>query len=326
MMRFLRMWLVPIVFLGLAPGAGLVRGQEGTPSGRQVAARVNGHDIMMSSFNLAVQMQFRRRGPGERGHDDLDAVRRRALESLIDNELLYQEAARERIEVGEDDIDQELARVEAGFGSRETMVEILEANGVSLSDFRAQLQRTLAVIAFVEREVAGDIDIPDEQLKAYYDAHPDEMTWQEGARIRQIVIGVPPGASPEQRADARRRIENILNALRAGGDFAELAAANSDGPEAQRGGDSGIVTRGGNALPAVEKAALELQSGEISDIVSTERGFHIIEVVERRAAGVIPFDEAKDRIRAKLTVHDRQERIASYVKQLKESARIEKFL
>ncbi|HET6278258.1 MAG TPA: peptidylprolyl isomerase [Candidatus Polarisedimenticolia bacterium] len=326
MMRLLRLWPVPIIFLGLLPGAGLALGQEATPSGRQVAARVNGNDIMTSSFNLAVQMQFRRRGPGERGHDDLDAVRERALETLIDNELLYQEAARERIDVSEDDIDQELARVEAGFGSRETMVEILEANGVSLSDFRVQLQRTLAVIAFVERKVAGDIDISDEELKAYYDAHPDEMTRQEGARIRQIVIGVPPDASVEQRADARRRIENVLNALRAGGNFAELAAANSDGPEAQRGGESGFVTRGGNALPAVERAALELQPGEISDIISTERGFHIIEVVERRAAGVIPFAEAKDRIRAKLTVHERQERIASYVKRLKGSARIERFL
>jgi len=315
-----------IVLLALAPGIVPVWGQEGTPSSGQIAARVNGQDISMSSFNLAVQMQFRRRSLDRRGHEDLSAVREQALDTLIDNELLYQQAARDPIEVSEEAINRELARVEAGFGSRETMEEVLRSNDVSMDDFRSQLQRTLVVIAFVERDVAGEISISDSDLKTYYDAHPDEMAQQEGVRIRQIVVGVPPGASPERRAAARSRIENVLNALQAGGDFAELAKTHSDGPEAQRGGDSGIVTRGGNALPTVERAALELRPGEISDIVVTQRGFHIIEVVESRPAGVIPFDEAKDRIRAKLTVRDRQERIAAYLVELKKDARIERFL
>jgi parvulin-like peptidyl-prolyl isomerase len=326
MMRSLRMWFVPIVLLALPQGVGPVRGQEVTSSDGQVVARVNDHEITMSSFNLAVQMQFRRRGPGQRGHQDLNMVRAHALDTLIDNELLYQQAASNPIDVSEDEIDQELARVQTGFGSRETMEEILAANGVSMSDFRAQLRRTLVVIAFVEREVAGEISIPDGDLKAYYDAHPDEMTRQEGVRIRQIVIGVPPGASPERRADARRRIEDVLQALRAGEDFAALAAAHSDGPAAERGGASGIVTAGGSALPAVERTALELQPGEISDIVVTQRGFHIIEAIERQSAGVIPFDEVKERIRAKLTVRERQDRIAAYVDELKKTARIERFL
>ena len=326
MMRSLRMWLMSIVLLVVAPGVGTLWGQEASPSGGQIAARVNGQEIPMSSFNLAVQMQFRRRGPGQRGHEDLSAVRQRALETLIDNEILYQQAARDPIEVSEDAINQELARVEAGFGSRETMVQVLQANGVSMDDFRSQLHRTLVVIAFVERDVAGEINISDGELKAYYDAHPDEMTREEGVRIRQIVIEVPAGAPAERRADARRKIENVLNALREGGDFASLAAAHSDGPEAQRGGASGIVTRGGNALPAVARAALDLQPGEFSDIVVTQRGFHIIEVVERQAAGMIPLDEVKDRIRAKLTVRNRQERIAAYLDELKKDARIERLL
>ncbi len=324
MMRSMRTRFTMILLLALLPGP--VRVQAASPSPEGVAGRVNGREIMMVDFNLAVQMQFRRRGPGHRGHQDLGVVRERALETLIDNELLYQQAARDPIEVSEDEIDQELERVQAGFGSRGTMVEILEANGVSMSDFREQLRRTLVVIGFVEREVAGEISISSRDVKTYYDAHPDEMTRKEGVRIRQIVIGVPPGASPETRAKARRKIEGVLQALRAGEDFAELAAAHSDGPEAQRGGASGIVTRGGGALPAVEREAFHLLPGEISDIVVTQRGFHIMEAVERRAAGVIPFDEAKERIRAKLTIRERQDRITSYLDELKETARIERFL
>lgn len=326
MMRVVRMWLAPIVLLAAALGMNPAWGQEGTSSAGPIVARVNGKEIPRSSFNLAVQMQFRRRRLVERSHEDLSAVRERALETLIDNELLYQQAARDPIEVSEDAINEELARVEAGFGSRETMEQVLRSNGVSMDDFRSQLKRTLVVLAFVERDVAGKIDISDNDLKVYYDAHPDEMTRQEGVRIRQIVIGVPPGASPERRAEARRTIENVLAALREGGDFAALAKAHSDGPEARRGGDSGIVTRGGNALPAVERAALELRPGEISDVVVTQRGFHIIEAVETRPASVIPFDEAKERIRAKLMVRARQERIAAYLAELKKDARIERFL
>lgn len=325
-MRSMRTWSMPILLLALLPGSGLVWGKAAAPSDEGVAGRVNGEEIMMVDFNLAVQMQFRRRGPGRRGHQDLGVVRERALETLIDNELLYQQAAPDSIEVSEDEIDQELERVQDGFGSRGAMEKVLEANGVSMSDFREQLRRTLVVIGFVEREVAGEISFSTQDLRTYYDAHPDEMTRQEGVRIRQIVIVVPPGASPETRAAARRKIEGVLQALRNGEDFAELAAAHSDGPEAQRGGASGTVTRGGSALPAVERAAFQLLPGEISDIVVTQRGFHIMEAVERRAAGVIPFDEAKERIRAKLTIRERQNRITSYLDELKKSARIERFL
>jgi peptidyl-prolyl cis-trans isomerase C len=137
---------------------------------------------------------------------------------------------------------------------------------------------------------------------------------------------VPQGASPQTRAQAREKIEDILKALRSGEDFATLARQHSDGPEAAKGGDSGYVWAGGGALPPVEIAALALQPGETSDVIETRRGFHIIQAIERRPAGPIPFEDAKDRIVARLTREQKDARVKDYVAKERAAAKIEKLL
>jgi peptidyl-prolyl cis-trans isomerase C len=166
--------------------------------------------------------------------------------------------------------------------------------------------------------------VSDAQARAWYDTHPEAMQRPESAHIRQIVVEVAPDAPAGTRAAARQKIEEILKSLRGGEGFAVLAKRHSDGPEAQRGGDSGYVAPGGGALPAIERAALSLKPGQTSDILETRRGFHIIQVIDKRPAGTVPFEEARERIVARLKEEQRQSRVRDYVATLRAGARIEK--
>jgi len=137
-------------------------------------------------------------------------------------------------------------------------------------------------------------------------------------------VRAKPNAPQPARAEARQKIEEILKELKGGKDFAELARKYSEGPEAARGGDSGYVSRGSAAMPAIERAAFALKPGQTSDILETRRGFHIIKVTGRRPEGPVPFDEVKEAIRAKLLAVARESRIQEYVAGLKVSSRIER--
>jgi peptidyl-prolyl cis-trans isomerase C len=286
-------------------------------------ARVNGRPIARRDFDLAVQLQFRGRA-ADIGLAELRAVKEKVLERLIESELLHQQAATSGPAIPDADVDAEVRRLRDAFGAPDAFDAVLGESGVSETEFRAQVRRSLRIARFVEREVAPRTEVKEDEVRLYYEQNPREMTRPERARVRQILVRAPADAPPA-RAAARQKIEAILRDLRAGGDFAALARQHSDGQEAARGGDTGWVTRGA-APPPIENAAFGLPVGEISDIVETRLGYHILKVEERQGEGMIPFAEAKEAIRARLQARDRETRIEEYVAKLRNKARIERLL
>lgn len=303
--------------------ATLVPAAAAAPPAEDAVARVNGQAILRRDFDLAVQLQFRGRA-ASLGLEELRAIRGKVLERLIESELLHQRASKGGVEVREADVEAELKSTQEAFGSAEAFAAVLRENGVGEAEFRAQIRRSLRITRFVDREIAGDITIGAEDLRRYYDQNPREMTRQERVRVRQILIRAPADP-PAARAAGRQKIEAILKELRSGQDFADLARRHSEGPEAGRDGDAGWLTRGAAPLP-IERAVFQLRAGEVSDIVETRIGFHLLRVEERQAAGPIPFDDAKEAIRARLVTREREARIKDYVAGLSEKAHIERLL
>ena len=313
---------------GCAADAGQAAGKAKPAAGdpaAEVVARVNGRPILRRHFDLSVQIQFHGRRPANVGLKELQAAREKVLERLIENELLYQKAIKTEGPAPDKDVDLEYQKIRESFPSPGDFSKALQENGVSETGFKDQIRRTLVVMRFVDREVAGDVTIADEDVRRYYDQNPSEVTRREAVGLRQIVVRLPADASPEARAQARQKIEAILKEVRSGGDFAVLARRYSEGPEASRGGDAGLLIKG-KGPPAIERVAFTLQPGQSSDVIESRRGFHIIQVTERRPEGPIPFDQAKEKIRARLAARERQEKIRAYVDQLKEQARVERFL
>jgi peptidyl-prolyl cis-trans isomerase D len=172
--------------------------------------------------------------------------------------------------------------------------------------------RNLQLIVADQAKVAETIQISDAQIEAYYNAHKDDYRTPERVHARHILLSIankPKDEVPKIQAQA----EALLKQVKGGGDFAELAKKNSQDPgSAQKGGDLGWVSRGQMVKP-FEEAVFTLKPNEISNVVTTEYGFHIIQVLERQPPHVQTLDEVKPTIIAALksqTVFDRMQNLA----------------
>ncbi len=175
--------------------------------------------------------------------------------------------------------------------------------------FNVPETRDVQAIVADQNYVANSIQISDAQVQAYYKAHQDEYRTPERVHARHILLSItnkPKDEIPKIKAQA----EALDKQVKAGGDFAELAKKNSQDPgSAQKGGDLGWVSRGQMVKP-FEDAVFTLQPNQISDVVTTEYGFHIIQVLEKQPAHLQTLDEVKPAIIAMLrnqTVFDRMQ-------------------
>jgi peptidyl-prolyl cis-trans isomerase D len=157
--------------------------------------------------------------------------------------------------------------------------------------------RKLEYISFgVDDLPGGPPQVSDADIQSYYDAHKADYDVKEQVRARHILIAVPQGADAKTDAAAKAKAEGLLKQLRGGADFAALAKANSDDPGSKdSGGELGFFTRG-RMVPEFEKAAFALQPGQISDLVKTSFGYHIIQVEEKQTAHTKPLSEVRSQI------------------------------
>ncbi len=178
--------------------------------------------------------------------------------------------------------------------------------------FKSPETRSFHLLTIDEQKAGESLKAPDEELKRYYDQNLDQFRSQERIKARHILVKTDQKSEAEVAA-LRKKAEDLLKQLKAGGDFADLAKKNSDDTgSAVRGGDLDWVGRG-QFVPEFEKAAFELQPNQISDIIKTTYGFHIIQLQGKEAARLRPFEEVKDQImkdRLKEKVYDQMTRLA----------------
>ena len=187
-------------------------------------------------------------------------------------------------------------------------------------DVRTGLQRN----QFMEMEWKGKIDVSDDEAKKYYEQNPKRFEIPEEIRASHILIKFDTTDSTDPnaaKAKARAKIEGLLKQIKDGADFAELAKANSVCPSAPDGGDLGLFPRG-KTTPPFEKAAFALPVGQISDIVETEYGYHIIKVTDHRDASVVSFEQAKPDIVEQLKQEKQTKFVEEYLNSLKAHANI----
>jgi peptidyl-prolyl cis-trans isomerase D len=157
-------------------------------------------------------------------------------------------------------------------------------------------------VAYRRTEFEGTAKPTDAQMQAFYHEHvEDRFTDPAEVRARHILVKVDPGADADAKAKARAEADDLLKQIRAGGDFEALAKAHSKDPgSAAKGGDLGFFPRG-RMVPAFDTAAFALEPGQVSEVVETPFGFHIIKVEEKKPGGVRPFDAAREQIEKELT-------------------------
>jgi len=227
-------------------------------------------------------------------------VRQQVLSDMIEESLIDQAAKRLGITVTDGEVEGMIQDVMNTRGlTPGELNERIAQEGLSMDTYRKQLRSHFYKMKILNREVKSKIVVTDEEIGAYYREHQDLYEGREAARIRQILLIVTPGATGQEKEAQRAKAEDLLGRLRSGASFSELAMANSQGPAAAAGGDLGFVEKG-VMLPEVDRAAFSMNRGETSDVIETRVGFHIIQVLDRRGAGLKPVEEVRDEIREKI--------------------------
>jgi len=290
-------------------------------------AVVNGKIIPKSDFDRQmVMLNERISQTGKKPSSaELSELRKNILENLISFELLYQASKKEGIQVDEKILNEQYEKWKKQFPSQEALNEFLKKLNLTENSFKDKIKGALSVQQFIDKKFGQKVLVSDQESKAFYDSHPDLFKRPEQVCASHILIKVDPKAAAAQKAAARKKIEDLEKQLKKGENFSELAKKVSDCPSKDKGGDLGCFGRGQMVKP-FEDVAFSLKPGEVSGIVETEFGFHIIKVTDKKPATTVSYEEVKDRIKATLKSDKLEKETDLYLEPLKKGAKIERYL
>ncbi len=290
----------------------------------EVAAIVNGQPIYAAEIERQISMikqRYEKMGiPAD--ENMLNKLRKRILDNYISKELLYQQAQHLGIKVDPARIEEQIDSIRSQFTDEAEFKKELSSVELTEQKLKEQIIQNLAIRDLIDQEIAGKIKISDADIKNYYEAHKDEFTEPEQVRVRHILVKVAPDAGDEEKAAARKKIEGIQARLKKGEDFASLAKAYSDCSSAKNGGDLGFFSRG-QMVDKFEKAAFALKPGQMSDIVETRFGYHIILCEEKKPVKLLSLDDVKDGIAEQFKKERVVAKLGPYIEDLKKKSTIE---
>ncbi|HVP35647.1 MAG TPA: peptidylprolyl isomerase [Terriglobales bacterium] len=250
---------------------------------------VVGKDIILNSeLKLQTEIYLTQTGQKINSQQELDQLKKNLLEQMINDRLLLAQAQKDTLlKVSDKEIDQtlesQLSKIKTQFPSEEAFQNELKAEGITEAElrrtYRGQIQEQLLRDRLISSRLSK-INISSREVKEFYEQYGDSLPEQpESAKLSQIFFKIEPS---QKTIDSLKSLtQTILGRAKAGEDFSELAKKYSEDPSAKEGGDLGFLKRG-EILPEFEEKAFSLSPGEISDVVQTPLGFHIIKLDEKK--------------------------------------------
>jgi parvulin-like peptidyl-prolyl isomerase len=278
----------------------------------RIVAVVNSDLIMLSEVKREVEPEQARISSRLRGNELAQRMKMAeymALTKIIERKLQLQEAKARHIEVSDVEVKQAVEQMKRN-GTTIDMSNPLHARNV-----RDQLM----LLKVIDRQVHGNVMVGESEMKRYYQEHRDQFALPEVYTLSQIFIQVRPS---DGTADALAKAKRAMDKLKRGEKFEDVAVQYSDGPNASRGGQLGLV-RQGELLPPIERAIAPLVPGGISDIIESSEGFHIIRVDEKTPRQYRPFEEVRFEIQSLVYQQKSEDMFQSWLAELKNKAYIE---
>ena len=313
----------------------LVELQAPEKSVDSVAVTVNGIDITEAELQKLIKPQLERMAQQSKNLPPAFAqtlekqLRQQFLDKIIVGHLLGEKVKEANIVITEEELVNQFTKVAADQKPPLSLDEFkkkLAEYGQNFDEIKQQIKKGMAYQKVMEAQWGDKINITEEDAKKYYDENPTQFEVKEQVRASHILIApakvTDPNADPNQaKSEAKAKAQDLLEQIKGGADFAALAKANSACGSAARGGDLDFFPRGKMAAP-FEKAAFELETGKVSDIVETQFGYHIIKVTGHKDAATISFEQAKNDIIQNLTQGKKNELTQEYINSLKAEANI----
>jgi peptidyl-prolyl cis-trans isomerase SurA len=287
----------------------------------RIVAYVNDDIITLSELNekTSAFLAARKQNPYLREQEkNPEEVRRQILENLVNERLAAREIARLKISVSAAEVDAVLADIrEENNLTQEAFEAQLRKEGRTLEDFRKRIVEDLERSRLIDREVRSRTVITDAQVEAYYQSHRQEFQAKVRRHLQSIFLPFGPESTPEKQSQVSALAEQIRERLSKGADFSSMARRYSQGPGADTGGDLGFFSEG--ELDRVIEAAIDkLKPGEISEVIATESGLHIIRVVEVQTVSDKPMEEVRESIRRRLFQQEINKKYEEWLKGLRD--------
>lgn len=293
-----------------------------TKDGKEIAATA-GEDITVTVAEVEALVEPRLQSMPEEAKATQGALmKKRALDSILFQKLLEKKFEENNIVVEDAQLDSEIEKILA---DNQITVEEFKKRvaemGRDFNEFRNQVKSGMQYQKMMDKLAGDSLNISDEDVKSYFDENAARFDQAEEVKASHILVKFDPEATDEEKAAAKAKIETIKKKADGGEDFAELAKENSDCPSGQNGGDLGFFTRERMVQPFSE-AAFKLNKGQISDVVETQFGYHIILVTDKKEAKKATFDDVKDEIKQQLQDGKRREFAGKFRDDLLKSSNI----
>lgn len=291
----------------------------------EVVARVNGAEIKAIELQRAKKVIMSGQPGMQIPPDRQKEFDQQSLSQLVSAELLYQAGQKLAIKDIDKKVEDRIAQSKARFPNADDFAKAIKALDMDEAELREYTRRDLIIANYIEQTIVPKITVSEEESKRFYDQNLEKFKRDETVRASHILCGVDSKATAEEKKKAREKAEKLRKELANGADFAKLAKENSTCPSSQQGGDLGYFGKG-QMVPPFEQAAFALKPGEMSDVVETQFGYHIIKVTDKKAAETVPFKEARPRIDEFLKGQKVTAEVNAYLAEAKKNGKIELLL
>lgn len=299
---------VVVAVIGTAAAIAVTLGMQRSTT---VAASVNGEIIYGHELDnevTAIARQYNINLSDAEGAKQRAEITRIVLDQMIDQRLIVQEARTRNVLATDAQVDEQVANIKQNFSSEGEFQSALLQRNLTLANLRERLRTNITVRNLTT--TVATVAVTDAEIEQYFREHRSEFDRPEQMHVKHILL--------QDEAEARL----VLARLRRGEKFEDLARQYSQDPGSKdQGGDLGFVSRG-QVVPEFEQVAFTLQPKQVSDIVKTQFGYHLIQLVERRAPQSANLAEVREQIRAQLIGRKQETAFQEWLKQVKGQAKI----
>jgi len=250
-------------------------------------------------------------------------VCRGVLERLIEEKLIDQEVKRVGIKATSKEVENALEEIKRqNAASQDDIENALRRDGLTLETFKKEIEKKILRMRLINWAVKTESKVGERELRDFYQNNINRYRRSESYRPSHIFFIVPKEATAEEIREIRKKCQKVLEKIKGGEDFGEMAALYSQDGSAKDRGDLGYFKKG-ELVPALEKEALRLRIGEVSGIIRTDFGFHLIKLLDRKGGDPPPLEEIKEKVQADYFEREREKGVQQYLSTLKEKAVIE---
>ena len=292
----------------------------------RIVAVVNNDLISLEDLNSQVKPYLEKINdigyPPDKQRQMVFKVREDVLNQMIDQKLTDQEIARYKITASDKEVDNTIERIKKTNSlTDEALRQALSKEGITLEEYRKRTKENILRSSLVNREIKSKVVITKEEIKAYYDSHPDLYGFEEKYRLANVMIKYPESPDPSSRMQTQQKMAGILQELKAGKSIDEVTQTFSDSTAKVQGGELGTFSLS-TLDPKIREALKDLKPGQYSGVIETDFGYQIFRLLDKVKTASKTLEDATAEIENKLYKDIVDQKFSKWLEELRSRSHI----